>query len=84
MINEKIVITDNINSDAVAYLHFHPAERVELESEKVIVGKDYRIECEGAVSIKLLNSYYAPEFNKQVSSVKAEIHFKNRLYTIFK
>ncbi len=84
MINENIVITDNINSNAVAYLHFHPAEHVSLKNEKTIIGKDYCIECEGAISIKLLDSYYAPEFNKRIPSVKAEIHFKNRLYTIFK
>ena len=84
VVNNGMVISDNINANAIAYLHFHPEEQIDLKYGNVIIGKDYCIEFEGANFIKLSNSYYASEFNKRDPSVKAEIYFRNKLYSTFK
>ncbi len=76
-------ILDDIASEAVAYLHFHPSESIKLDKEG-IVGFDYYIKFIGADSIELFDSYYALEFNKKIPSVGVRVYFKNKLQTIFK
>ena len=75
-------IFDSITSEAVAYLHFHPSEKIKMEKE-VIIGSDYHVKFIGADSIELFESYYAPEFNKKIPSIGVRIYFKNKLQTIF-
>ncbi|MEL5894378.1 alginate lyase family protein [Bacteroides sp. GD17] len=75
-------ICDTIASEAVAYLHFHPSEKIKLEKAEII-GSDYHVKFIGADSIELFDTYYAPEFNKRVPSVGVKIYFKNKLQTIF-
>lgn len=78
----KFCINDNIATKAVAYLHFHPSEKIKLENMEII-GTDYSVKFIGADLIELFDSYYAPEFNKRIPTVGVKIYFKNKLKTIF-
>lgn len=82
MKDNSYVISDEITSEAVAYLHFHPFENIKLDEMK-IVGSDYCVNFVGADSIELFDSYYALEFNKRIPSVGVRVYFKNNLQTIF-
>lgn len=58
-----MIIEDVIGGQAMAYLHFHPSEQIEIFDNE-IKGTDYSILINGAISIEMFDSYYAPEFNK--------------------
>lgn len=81
--NEMIIILDEVKGLAEAYLHFHPSELITLYGN-CIEGTNYRIDFIGANSIELLDSYYAPEFNKRISSKCVRISFVDKLETVFK
>lgn len=83
MQDESFVVNDMINSESVAYLHFHPIEEIEIINGE-IRGIDYSIFIEGATSIEKFESYYAPEFNKVIPSKSIRISFKNKLKITFK
>lgn len=81
--NDTLTIQDTTNGEAIAYLHFHPDEKIELIHDE-IKGMDYSISIIGASRIESFDSYYAPEFNKRIPSKGICIAFKNKLETIFK
>lgn len=80
---EAITILDEMKGTAEAYLHFHPLELIKLSTNHV-EGKNYTIDFIGANSVEILDSYYAPEFNKRISSKCVRICFNNKLETVFK
>ena len=81
--DETLIIEDVIGGQAMAYLHFHPSEQIEIFDNE-IKGTDYSILINGAISIEMFDSYYAPEFNKKIPSKSIRINFKNKLETLFK
>ncbi|MCQ4913516.1 heparinase II/III family protein [Bacteroides nordii] len=81
--DDLLIISDVIATDAIAYLHFHPEEKIEM-SDNEIKGMDYSILISGAFSIEEFTSYYAPEFNKKIVSKGVRINFKNNLEIRFK
>lgn len=80
---DSLTISDFIANDAIAYLHFHPKEKIEINDNEII-GIDYSILICGAFSIEKFDSYYAPEFNKKITSKSVRIKFKNNLDIVFK
>ncbi len=76
-----IFIKDDIyGNQGEAYFHFAPSENIEVR-EKSIIGKDFIITFENAVSVISSKSYCAFEFNKKKDIYKVSVSFEDNLIT---
>ena len=80
-VGKYIRITDEVDREGTAYLHFMPKEDIVLEGNRLL-GSDYCIEFGGARGIEPFTSMYAPEFNKREERRSFRISFDRRLETI--
>ena len=80
-VGKYIRITDEVDREGTAYLHFMPKENVVLDGNRLL-GSDYCIEFDGAREIEPFTSMYAPEFNKREERRSFRISFDRRLETI--
>lgn len=80
-VGKYIRITDEVDREGTAYLHFMPKENVVLDGNRLL-GSDYCIEFDGAREIEPFTSMYSPEFNKREERRSFRISFDRRLETI--
>ncbi len=75
----EVAIKDDIQaSKGEAYFHFAPNEFIEIK-EKFIIGRDFMIIFENAISIVKSESYCARQFNKKEIIDKVTVSFESKL-----
>ncbi len=83
-LDQELVIEDMLTAKkkyaAVAHLHFHPDQRPRLDKSTIQL-KSCSIKIEHAIKIELMACRLATGYNKTIQSVKAAIHFDQKLIT---
>jgi hypothetical protein len=74
------VVGGSAGIESYAYLHFASGEDFDV-NRNIVIGKDYSIEYEGAVSIAVCSHDIASGFNRRTPSRSVKILFHNTLIT---